>query len=146
MAEGWLQDAGMKKSDAKKWVEEYKRKVGKTRMWKSFLMNINPDGTVGNDYLRERIASGELSVSDVAGAGVESFFPDRWKDAYKKKADKLSQVIDRSVMFPIDEFYSCKKCGKGTCTREDVQRRSGDEGNSSIITCTKCGDRWIINN
>jgi DNA-directed RNA polymerase subunit M/transcription elongation factor TFIIS len=41
-----------------------------------------------------------------------------------------------------DIGFKCPKCGKNTGTLRQEQLRRGDEGDTSVMRCTNCGNTW----
>lgn len=98
------------------------------------LQNLNPTSPVGNKYLINAIAAGEIEPQMIAFMKPHQLHPDRWSDIIKK--NNLRE--DKKKNMAVTDLYQCWKCKERRCRIMELQTRSSDEPITKFITCMNC--------
>jgi len=110
---------------------------------RSVLANLDPESSVGNPRLLDRIREREFFPHDVAFMKPHNVYPERWKKVLDEKMQKDEYIHNEKPASMTDQF-KCGKCHKRECIYQELQLRSCDEPVSIFITCLNCGNRWRI--
>jgi len=106
----------------------------------NLLQNLDPEGIVGNTYLRPKVISGEITPQQLVALSDQDLYPPKWQ---KVKDQRLQEIKDENDMkLTTTDLYKCGKCGKRETTFYQLQTRSMDEPTTSFINCVNCGNRW----
>lgn len=108
---------------------------------RSIFSNLNKNSYIKNNYLLEKIKSGDIKPDDISKLSVYEIHPDNWKEIMEKKMkiDKMKYEIKPESM---TERYKCRKCGSRKCSYYELQTRSADEPMTQFFTCLDCKNRW----
>ena len=108
---------------------------------RSIYSNLNKDSYIKNNYLLDKVKSGDIKPDDISKLSVYEIHPDNWKEIIdaKIKRDKMKYEIKPEAM---TERYKCRKCGSRKCSYYEMQTRSADEPMTQFFTCLDCKNRW----
>ena len=108
---------------------------------RSLYMNLDKTSYIKNNYLLDKIKSGEIKYSEITNLSVYEIHPDNWKKIIedKIKRDKMMYELKPESM---TERYKCRKCGSRKCSYYEMQTRSADEPMTQFFTCLDCKNRW----
>lgn len=88
--------------------------------------------------------------SKYEGKAAKDFWDFSIFDDAKREEEKMVAVHFKKSNV-IDGVYTCKRkdssgkiCGSKKCIQYSIQTRSQDEGQTTKIECTKCGNVWIL--
>ena len=109
--------------------------------FKTIYFNINPNLSVKNNYLIQKIKSKDFNEYNIAFMKHYELFPEKWKDLLEKKRKKEESTKNVDLSLATDEF-KCFKCFERVCTYYQQQTRSADEPMTIFVNCLKCGNRW----
>lgn len=106
----------------------------------NLLGNLDPEGHVGNSYLRPKLLSGEVTPVELVNMSDEQLYPIKWQQIKDKRLIEIKNKNEMNVA--TTDLYKCGKCGKRECTYFQLQTRSQDEPMTTFITCVNCDNRW----
>lgn len=92
--------------------------------------------------LRERVASGELSLKKLASMKPWEIAPHAWEEAFDKVAKKHLVITTRDADSMPDGTVECRKCKSMKTGYYEMQTRAADEPSTLFFSCYKCGNRW----
>ena len=110
-------------------------------MYRTLMTNLNPESSIQNDYLLDRIKKGEIKACQVAFMNPREMFPEKWKRLVAEKIKRDNNMYKENLASATDEF-KCYKCKKRQCTYYQLQTRSADEAMTTFVTCLNCGNNW----
>lgn len=106
----------------------------------NLLENLDPDGSVENDYLNSKVISGEISPNKLVRLSNQDLYPVKWQRIKERRLNEIKEENKQSQA--TTDLYTCGKCKKRECTFFQMQTRSGDEPMTTFITCVNCGKKW----
>ncbi len=87
-----------------------------------------------NETFMKKIADGEITIDEII-----KLKPQEINDKpFKSILEKLSKQDNVSLVIKTNNNFLCSRC-KSPCSIQQVQRRSADEPENSIIICPSCG-------
>lgn len=98
------------------------------------IRNLDPESSVGDGTLIERLRSGEIDPSGVAMMKPHELCPSVWKDLTDR--EELRRMKENNI--ETTDMFPCKKCGARAATVLQLQIRSADEPMTTFVTCIKC--------
>ncbi len=101
---------------------------------------IDCDSEIKSKFLIKLVTAGNINFDSIGRLPLDELCPEINADLKKYISDRYNQFISKK----ISSLYECDSCGKSKVTYVVKQLRGGDEGSSTIITCTNCPHRWII--
>tara|TARA_R100001163_G_scaffold65729_2_gene64321 strand:+ start:3667 stop:4458 length:792 start_codon:yes stop_codon:yes gene_type:complete len=106
----------------------------------NLLQNLNPNGSIGNNYLADLVKSGKVKPEKLVKMTDHEMYPPKWD---KIKNRRLKEIQSQNELTEAtSDLYQCFKCGKRETTFFQRQTRSQDEPMTSFIKCVNCGTRW----
>ena len=136
----WSIDQGREKKIITKWNKKEFCDLYLSRAY-TIIINIDPTNHVGNNYLLEKINSGEIKSYKVPYMTHREMFPERWKKMIESKIQRDKSKYEINLESATDEFR-CWKCKKNKCTYYELQTRSADEPMTTFVSCLHCGNHW----
>ena len=109
--------------------------------YQTLMRNLNPESSIGNDYLLDKIKNGDIAAHKVAFMNAREMFPEKWKTLVEEKIKRDNNMYKENLASATDEF-KCYKCKKRQCTYYQLQTRSADEPMTTFVTCLNCGNNW----
>lgn len=103
--------------------------------------NLNPNLSIKNEKLLERLLREDFMPHEVANMTPEEMFPEIWKDIIDKENLRKKEAYEPQATAMTD-VYTCGKCKKNKCSYYELQTRSADEPMTMFVTCLHCGHRW----
>lgn len=106
--------------------------------------NLNPDSSLQNKQLLNRLLSKEFNEFEIASFNSEQLFPERWKELNDKHLTNINDDIPESIKIEDrpDGLFKCGKCKSYKTEYNEKQTRSADEPTTKFCYCHKCGNRW----
>jgi len=87
-----------------------------------------------NEIFMKKIANGEITIKEII-----KLKPQEINDTpFRSILEKLSKQDNVSLVIKTNNNFLCHRC-KNPCSIQQVQRRSADEPENSIIICPACG-------
>lgn len=135
-------------------VVNYSKENNITRKWnnivfynlyfskiRSIYLNLNEKSYINNEYLLNKIKSGNIKPEELSKLAVYEIHPENWKDIMEEKIkrDKVKYELKPESM---TDRYKCRKCGSRKCSYYEMQTRSADEPMTQFFTCLDCKNRW----
>lgn len=107
----------------------------------SLYANIDPNSTVGNIKLLEKIKTGDIDLQRIAFMAPQELFKEHWEKLVEQKQcnDKFLYTKKQGI---ISDLYKCGRCKKKAVSYYELQTRGGDEPMTTFFTCTNCGHKW----
>lgn len=96
-----------------------------------------------NERLIHMVSKGEIKSHEIAFMTHQEIMPEKWEELIKAKSIRDKNKFEQKVEAMTDSF-TCRKCKSKECSFTQAQVRSADEGITTYITCTNCGNRWKI--
>jgi DNA-directed RNA polymerase subunit M/transcription elongation factor TFIIS len=89
--------------------------------------------------LIKKILNGEIELKNIAHMTCKELCPEKYEILTKEieKRSSAEHTVKSTTM------YFCRKCKKNNTTSQSIQNRSGDEGNTYLITCLFCHNKWF---
>lgn len=106
----------------------------------NLLQNLNPEGTVGNEYLYPKVVSGDITPEQLPTLTDQELYPPKWQKIKDKRLREIK--VENEQKIATTDIYKCGKCGKRETTFYQLQTRSMDEPTTSFINCVNCGHKW----
>jgi DNA-directed RNA polymerase subunit M/transcription elongation factor TFIIS len=103
--------------------------------------NMDITSEVGDRYLIKSILSNEIDLQYISYMKPEELSPSKNKDLLQKLTNRQNQQIS----YKKSTLYKCSSCKRNETLVKSVQMRSLDEGETLVITCTFCHNKWFIN-
>ncbi|HEY4480471.1 MAG TPA: hypothetical protein VI821_00045 [Candidatus Paceibacterota bacterium] len=103
------------------------------------ISNLDPDITK-SDYFVKAVVSGELNASEVGKMDSVDLCPEKHVELVLEYQKRSQQKIE----IQISRVHTCRRCKQDKTTETQVQLRRADEAPSYVITCTECGNRWVL--
>ena len=88
-----------------------------------------------------QIWKGEITPKQLCRMTSIELYPYKSKHIMEKIDIQNNQKIEQGE---YSKLYVCKKCNESTTRVIPKQLRRGDEQMNYIITCTNCGNSWVI--
>jgi transcription elongation factor S-II len=107
--------------------------------------NLDRNHSLKNDYLYDKVVSGEINVKDLVHFSPEQMFPEKSAQIALKYYDEKRSIEE--IMTATDnnaetDQFKCSKCGQRRCTYYQLQTRSADESLTTFVRCVNCDNRW----
>lgn len=104
------------------------------------MANLDVTGSVGKEYLIDRLLSGDIDPYDVAGLSSRRLCPDAGRALRKEiKLRKKQKVPDK-----VSLKHVCRKCHNNKTIMMNCQTRAADELSTISLECITCGHIWRI--
>lgn len=130
----YQQVMSIKDADAKKIERAY------LSLAYNLIENLDPEGSIGNNYLRPLVLEGKISPIELSQMSNQELYPDKWDQI---RAARLNEIKNENAqVVATTDLYKCGKCHKRECTYFQLQTRSSDEPITTFITCVNCGKKW----
>lgn len=100
------------------------------------MMCLNVD--TGSPALINKILTESIDLKNIARMSCKDLCPEKYTEI-NKVIEKRSSA-EHTVK--CTSLYYCRKCKQNKTTAVPVQNRSGDEGNTYLITCVFCHNKW----
>jgi transcription elongation factor S-II len=96
-----------------------------------------------NEKIVQNVLSGEIRPHEIAFMTHQELMPEKWEELIKAKSIRDKNKFEQKAEAMTDSF-TCRKCKSKECTYTQAQTRSADEGITTFVSCTNCGNRWKI--
>jgi len=106
----------------------------------NIVNNIDPDSTIGNTFLKNKLLKNEIEPRNLAFMTNEQLFPERWEKLTRKR--DLREYKKNNMA--ATDLFKCFKCGERKCQVIQLQTRSADEPMTNYVTCLVCFNRFKI--
>jgi transcription elongation factor S-II len=106
----------------------------------NLLENLDPQGSVGNDYLYPLVIAGSITPESLVKLSDYDLYPPKWQEIKERRLKEIT--TENEMQQATSDLYKCSKCGKRETTFYQLQTRSMDEPTTSFINCVNCGHRW----
>jgi transcription elongation factor S-II len=103
--------------------------------------NLDPEGSLNNDYLQPKVKSGEITPFQLVRLSDQELYPPKWKEISDRHMKDIT-TLDQNNKVVTQGLYYCGKCKQNKCTYYQLQTRSCDEPTTTFVTCMNCGNRW----
>ena len=107
------------------------------------VSHLKPNKSINNNTIINSIKSGKINVKDLGIMTPKELFPLKWKPLEDRlELERKHNIEGQSAIFTNQ--FTCRRCNKkpNKCSYYQLQTRSADEGISTFITCTYCGNHW----
>lgn len=106
--------------------------------------NLNPDSSLQNKKLLQRLLSKEFNEFEIASFNSEQLFPEKWKELCDKHLTNINDDLPEQIKLEdrADGLFKCGKCKSYKTEYNEKQTRSADEPTTKFCYCHKCGNRW----
>jgi transcription elongation factor S-II len=103
--------------------------------------NLDPEGSLQNDYLLTHVKSGEITPYQLVRLSDQELYPPKWKEISDRHMKDIS-TLDHENKVVTEGLYTCGKCKMNKCSYYQLQTRSCDEPTTTFINCLNCGNTW----
>jgi len=103
--------------------------------------NLDPTGSLENDYLQPKVVSGEIEPYKLVRMTDQELYPPKWKEINDRHMEDISRLDEDNKMV-TQGLYTCGKCKENKCSYYQLQTRSCDEPTTTFVTCVNCGNKW----
>jgi transcription elongation factor S-II len=104
--------------------------------------NLDPNGSLENDYLHPRVMAGEIAPEELVRMSDQEMYPPKWKAISDQQLKDISRLDEENNNVVSDGLYTCGKCKENKCSYYQLQTRSCDEPTTTYVTCINCGNKW----
>ena len=101
--------------------------------------NIDPESTVGNDAILNRVINNSLPPGQLATMSSDDFMPEKSASTRSEIQKRLTSHAEGKT----STMYRCNNCGHKEAYVKEVQLRSLDEGANISAICKFCNNKWI---
>lgn len=105
------------------------------------FQNLNESSSIGNDYLKKSVLSGNIDIKNLPYMTPQDLFPSHWEKLKEKQKAQDEFLYLKKPEAATDEF-KCGKCKERKCTYYELQTRSIDEPMTKFVRCLNCDHRW----
>jgi DNA-directed RNA polymerase subunit M/transcription elongation factor TFIIS len=105
------------------------------------MVNLDPEGYVGNSRLIERLQMAEFPPHQVPFMSARELYPEHWQALADEQLKRETTMLEGSNE-EGSGMYTCKRCGKNRTRYWEMQTRSADEPMTIFIRCLNCGKEW----
>ena len=105
------------------------------------MVNLDPEGYVGNSRLIQRLQAAEFPPHQVPFMSARELYPEHWQELADEQLKRETTMLEGSQ----EEgscMFTCKRCGKSRTRYWEMQTRSADEPMTIFIRCLNCGKEW----
>ena len=101
--------------------------------------NLDLSSEVGDEHLATCLLLGSIDPSTVSKLDNKDLSPLH----NLKLLETFNIRLNQKITLKTSSLYKCRQCGRKETTIRNVQMRSLDESDTSIITCTYCHYKWF---
>jgi DNA-directed RNA polymerase subunit M/transcription elongation factor TFIIS len=105
------------------------------------VVNLDPEGYVGNARLIQRLQDKQFPAHRVAFMGSRELYPENWQELADEQMKRETSMLEGDKNGGSDMF-TCKRCGKSKTRYWEMQTRSADEPMTIFVRCLNCGKEW----
>ncbi len=100
--------------------------------------NLDTTGSVGSNYLIDKIIAGEVDPLTIASYTSVTLCP----EASREEREMIERRQNIKAELKVSRAYTCPKCHGNETIPIKYQGRSADEDCSISIKCVKCSTIW----
>jgi DNA-directed RNA polymerase subunit M/transcription elongation factor TFIIS len=105
--------------------------------------NLDRNHSLKNDYLYDKIVSGEINTKDLVHFSPEQMFPEKFAQILEKNKTEIV-ITGKSEVLDYEGLIKCFKCGSYKVSYYELQQRASDEPSSKICHCTVCSNNFKV--
>jgi DNA-directed RNA polymerase subunit M/transcription elongation factor TFIIS len=93
----------------------------------------------GSKILINKLLDNDIDINEIARKTCKELCPEK----YEEMAREIERRSNTEHSIKSTTLHYCRKCKKNNTTQQSIQNRSGDEGNTYLITCLFCHNKWF---
>lgn len=101
--------------------------------------NLDVSSEVGDEHLATCLLRGLIDPSTVSKLDNKDLSPLH----NLKLLENLNVRLNQKITLKTSSLYKCRQCGHKETTIRNVQMRSLDESDTTILQCVFCGYKWF---